>query len=95
MTQEITLRSQQVESLLARFKEDDLAARDELLQATCGRFNHMARAMKRDFPKVGRWEQTEDIVQQFAQPAWPFSFRQLYRRRSVVPGEDRDMDLIA
>ncbi len=63
MTQEITLRSQQVESLLARFKEGDLAARDELLQATCERFNHMARAMKRDFPKVGRWEQTEDIVQ--------------------------------
>ena len=63
MTQEITLRSQQVESLLARFKDGDLSARDELLQATCERFNYMARAMKRDFPKVGRWEQTEDIVQ--------------------------------
>lgn len=63
MNQEMTLRSQHVEALLARLQAGDLSARDELLQATCDRFTYMARAMKRDFPKVGRWEQTEDIVQ--------------------------------
>ena len=63
MNAEMTLRSQQVESLLARLENGDLTARDELLRATCDRFTYMARAMKRDFPRVGRWEQTEDVVQ--------------------------------
>ena len=62
MTGEMTLKSQHVESLLQRLQTGDMSARDELLRATCDRFTHMARSMKRDFPRVGRWEQTEDVV---------------------------------
>ncbi len=63
MTGEMTIKSQHVEALIQRLQSGDMSARDELLKATCDRFTYMARSMKRDFPKVGRWEQTEDVVQ--------------------------------
>jgi RNA polymerase sigma-70 factor (ECF subfamily) len=46
-----------------RLRNGDLEARGELLQFAFGRLQHMARKMKGDFGRLGRWEQTDDVLQ--------------------------------
>lgn len=41
----------------------DASARNELLQHCSRRFESLARKMLRDFPKVRRWEETGDVLQ--------------------------------
>jgi RNA polymerase sigma factor (sigma-70 family) len=52
-----------VQQLVARISDGDTTAREQLLQATCDRLLELTRKIKRDFPKVARWEQTEDVFQ--------------------------------
>src|SRR4051794_9362283 len=46
-----------------RMRGGDPAARDELLRATCGRLERLARKMLRRFPGVHRWAETGDVLQ--------------------------------
>jgi RNA polymerase sigma factor (sigma-70 family) len=46
-----------------RLRTGDQQARDELLGLACERLMRITRKIKRDFPQVGRWEQTEDVFQ--------------------------------
>jgi RNA polymerase sigma-70 factor (ECF subfamily) len=55
-TTEIQLR-------LDRLRAGDESARDELLKLACQRLTRLARKMLRGFPRVRRWEQTDDVLQ--------------------------------
>src|SRR5262245_49199486 len=54
-----TLLQERLDRLLA----GDVAARDELLAAASKRLQRLARKMLRGYPAVGRWEQTDDVLQ--------------------------------
>lgn len=58
-----SLTVDKVEQLLADLRAGNQEARGELLQAACDRLTALTKSMKRSFPQVGRWEQTEDVFQ--------------------------------
>lgn len=60
---ESTIAASRVEMLLQELHEGRQEARGELLQATADRLTALTRKLKRSFPRVGRWEQTEDVFQ--------------------------------
>lgn len=63
---------------LERLRAGDLIARDELVAATLDRLSRLAHKFLRlDFPRLGRWEQTDDIAQGAA--------LRLYRALGDVP----------
>ena len=51
---------------LDRLRAGDEAARDEVLAIACGRLTRLARRMLRSYPRVQRWEQTDDVLQNAA-----------------------------
>jgi len=55
-----------VNDCLRRLRVGDLRARDELLSHTAERLLAITRKVKRDFPQLQRWEQTEDVCQNAA-----------------------------
>jgi RNA polymerase sigma-70 factor (ECF subfamily) len=52
-----------LQSLLLRVNAGDPAARAQLLEHTRGRLVRLAHTMLRDFPRVRRWEETDDVLQ--------------------------------
>jgi RNA polymerase sigma-70 factor (ECF subfamily) len=57
-----SLHTAQLAGWLDRMRAGDAAARDELLHATCGRLERLARKMLGRFPKVRRWADTGDVL---------------------------------
>lgn len=55
-----------VNRCLERIRAGDGKARDELLSRTADRLLAITRKVKRDFPQLQRWEQTEDVFQNAA-----------------------------
>jgi RNA polymerase sigma factor (sigma-70 family) len=53
-------------SLLERTRQGDLRAREELFRRVCGRLERLAHKMLKNYPRVGRWAQAEDVVQNVA-----------------------------
>jgi RNA polymerase sigma-70 factor (ECF subfamily) len=53
----------QFQRLLESMKAGDETARAELLRWTGERLRHLTHRMLRHFPNVGRWEQTDDVLQ--------------------------------
>jgi len=51
---------------LERLQRGDLRARDELIAKVSHRLTILAERMLRDYPRVARWEQADDICQQAA-----------------------------
>jgi RNA polymerase sigma-70 factor (ECF subfamily) len=51
-----------VEQLLAQLRAGQLEARGELLETACNRLLAITRKMKRSFPEVAKWEQTQDVL---------------------------------
>lgn len=71
-----------VEACLRRLAAGDAGARDELIAIASGRMRGLAHRMLRAFPKVRRWGETDDVVQN---AAW-----RLYRALGdVVPADIR------
>ncbi|MCL6502074.1 MAG: sigma-70 family RNA polymerase sigma factor [Pirellulales bacterium] len=62
MTQTPT-SSQRIQRLLDRLAAGDPTARDELIDCTSKRLIPLARKLLRDFPRLRRWEQTDDVLQ--------------------------------
>ena len=60
----MTLRTTNLPDLLARLRDGDRAASDELLRRCRARLEAMAHAMLRRFPAVAAREQTADVVQE-------------------------------
>jgi RNA polymerase sigma factor (sigma-70 family) len=57
---------QRIQACLDRLQSGDETARDDLIAVSCDRLRHLAGQMLRDFPKVGRWEEADDVVQEAA-----------------------------
>jgi RNA polymerase sigma-70 factor (ECF subfamily) len=57
---EITVR---INACLDRMREGDRSAREELLKQACGRLEAITRKIKRTYPELARWEQTDDVFQ--------------------------------
>lgn len=55
-----------IEDCIERIRRGDVAIKSELIQVAYERLQRMTRKMKRDFDRVGRWEQTDDIFQNAA-----------------------------
>src|SRR3954454_12066889 len=56
-------RTTQIQLRLDRLRAGDASARDELLGLACERLRRLARKMLKGYPGVGRWEQTDDVLQ--------------------------------
>jgi RNA polymerase sigma-70 factor (ECF subfamily) len=79
-------RSTQLQRCLDRLHRGEEAARQELLNSACERLTQITRAMLRDYPRLKRWEQTEDVLQnallrlmRALQTITPASLRDFYR----------------
>lgn len=55
--------SSELHSLLARLRDGDTAARDELIHTVCRHLERLARKMLQRYPRVHRWEETGDVLQ--------------------------------
>ncbi len=53
----------QIQLRLDRLRSGDESARDELLNIACERLRRLTRKMLRDYRRVSRWEQTDDVLQ--------------------------------
>jgi RNA polymerase sigma-70 factor (ECF subfamily) len=53
----------QVQAYLDRLRGGEEAARGELLNCACERLRRLTRKMIKGYPKVHRWEQTDDVLQ--------------------------------
>lgn len=58
-----SLDTLQLQDCLDRMKRGDRAAYDELLHKVCGRLERLAHKMLKNFPKVQRWVEAEDVLQ--------------------------------
>jgi RNA polymerase sigma-70 factor (ECF subfamily) len=56
-------RTSQLQGCLDRLHTGDEGARAELLKYSYGRLQRLTRRMLKSFPRVKRWEQTDDVVQ--------------------------------
>jgi RNA polymerase sigma factor (sigma-70 family) len=52
-----------IEGWLAEIRAGNDRARKELLNCACDRLTHLTRKMLKNFGRVKRWEQTDDVVQ--------------------------------
>ncbi len=53
----------ELEKLIARLKKGETAARSELVGRACDRLRRLTQKMLADFPRVGRWEDADDVLQ--------------------------------
>jgi RNA polymerase sigma-70 factor (ECF subfamily) len=56
-------RSVRLQRCLDRLHGGEEAARQELLTSACDRLSQITRTMLRDYPRLKRWEQTDDVLQ--------------------------------
>jgi RNA polymerase sigma-70 factor (ECF subfamily) len=52
-----------IQGCIDRLRAGDDSARAALLEHAMGRLTRLARKMLRSYPAVGRWEETDDVVQ--------------------------------
>jgi RNA polymerase sigma-70 factor (ECF subfamily) len=52
-----------VQNCLDRMGRGDATARGELIAVACDRLRLLARRMLRDYPRLRRWEETDDVLQ--------------------------------
>jgi RNA polymerase sigma factor (sigma-70 family) len=71
---------------LERLQQGDETARKELLEGACERLLQLARVMLRDYPRLRRWEETGDVLQnalirldRALQTVRPATLRDFYR----------------
>lgn len=60
----------EIADCLRRLAEGDVSARDELVGIACTCMERRARHMLRKFPKVKRWVDTKDVVQDASLALW-------------------------
>ena len=53
----------QIEGWISRLQNGDTAARDALLNCAADRLRLLAHKMLKNFPRVRRWEETDDVMQ--------------------------------
>jgi RNA polymerase sigma factor (sigma-70 family) len=60
----------QLQGLIDRLQTGDPAARDELLGRTCERLRRLTRKMLKDYGRLRRWEETDDVLQNALVRLW-------------------------
>jgi RNA polymerase sigma-70 factor (ECF subfamily) len=60
---EASVHTTQLRRWVGRIRAGDRSARDEMLGAVYARLERLARKMLRRFPRVARWEDTGDLLQ--------------------------------
>src|SRR5436190_23131137 len=55
-----------IQNWIDRMQAGDETARNELLNCACQRLTELTRKMLKNFPRVKRWEQTDDVFQNAA-----------------------------
>ncbi len=60
----------EIQHCLDRLRAGDLAARSRLLDRAGDRLRRLAHKMLRDYPRVRRWEETGDVLQNAAVRLW-------------------------
>jgi RNA polymerase sigma factor (sigma-70 family) len=53
----------EIQNLVDKLKAGDESARQELINCACDRLTKLTRRMLRGYPRVHRWEQTDDVMQ--------------------------------
>lgn len=56
-------KTTELEIELRRLEEGHLESRRTIIEATCERLRRMAHRMMRRFPGIGRWSDTDDVLQ--------------------------------
>jgi RNA polymerase sigma-70 factor (ECF subfamily) len=75
--------TQYLQRCLDRLHDGDEQARKELLNSTCDRLTQLTHVMLKDYPRLKRWEQTDDVLQN--------ALMRLYRAlQTVTPESLRD-----
>jgi RNA polymerase sigma-70 factor (ECF subfamily) len=59
-------QSVQIQRWIDRLRAGDESARKELLNSACERLTRLTRKMLKGYPRVKRWEQTDDVLQNAA-----------------------------
>jgi RNA polymerase sigma-70 factor (ECF subfamily) len=59
-------QSVQVQGWLDRLQAGDESARKELINCACERLTRLTRKMLKGYPRLKRWEQTDDVLQNAA-----------------------------
>jgi RNA polymerase sigma-70 factor (ECF subfamily) len=81
-------RTTYVQQCLIRLRQGEPSARDELITAAGDRLVELTRAMLRDYHRLRRWEETDDVLQN--------ALLRLHRAlQSVVPETSRDFYRLA
>src|SRR5262245_24306361 len=78
-----SFQTTQLNGLLDRMKAGDEAAIEELLHQVSDRLERLTRKMLQSFPRVHRWEDTSDVLQNVL-------MRLIRAMREVQPGSVRD-----
>src|SRR5262245_51177499 len=75
-----------LQDCLERFQQGDSAAGKELINKTWERLSELTHLMLRSYPRLKRWEQTDDVLQNALMRLWraieavkPASLRDSYR----------------
>jgi RNA polymerase sigma-70 factor (ECF subfamily) len=63
---EPTGQTAEIEACLQRLRDGDESARQQLLQTAYDRLERLARKMLHDYPRLRRWEETGDVLQNAA-----------------------------
>ena len=63
MSDEMSQTTRLVEQWISKLQGGDIHARERLVTVACDRLLRLVRMIKRGYPQVERWEQTEDILQ--------------------------------
>ena len=73
----------QLQFWIDRLRSGDTTARDQLINACCSRLLQLTRKMLRRYPRVKRWEETDDVLQNV-------TLRLRRTLAQVAPGSVRD-----
>lgn len=60
---EVVTTTGQMQAWIDQLRAGDPSARDQLLNCCCNRLRQLTRKMLRRYPRVRRWEETDDVLQ--------------------------------
>ena len=60
---EPTEQTRLIQGWIDRLQAGDESAREELIRSACNRMERLTRKMLKTYPRVKRWEQTDDVFQ--------------------------------
>jgi RNA polymerase sigma-70 factor (ECF subfamily) len=78
----------QLQGLIERLHAGDPSARNELIARACDRLRRLTHKMLQDFPRVKRWEDTDDVLQNAA-------LRLMKALETLTPGSVADFFRLA